>query len=112
MKELEEWIDLMEGESWPAQTANLNLLLEHSLADQTVLDNLRRLRQATKEAHEDAAVEKLLKDQAYLEKLHAQIMREVRQKRAGRPTLQVVEHSDSASTQEPDQPISRVSYSR
>jgi hypothetical protein len=108
MKELEEWIDLMEGESWPAQTANLNLLLEHSLADQTVLDNLRRLRQATKEAHESVAVEKLLKDQSYLEKLHAQIMRGVRQNRPGSPSLQVVEHSETKSASGSKKRLTRV----
>jgi hypothetical protein len=112
MKELEEWIDLMEGETWPEQTANLNLLLEHSLADQTIMDNLRRLRQATKEAHTDTAVEKLLRDQTYLEKLHSQIMRSVRINRPGNPNLQVVETTESSSALEPDQQLSRVSYSR
>lgn len=112
MKKLEDWIDFMEGENWPEQTANLSLLLEHSLADQTVMDNLRHLRRAIKEAHVDNAVEKLLNDKTYLEKLHAQIMRGVRMNRPGKANLQVVESPNTVSALELDQPLSQASCSR
>lgn len=62
------------------------------------------------EAFRSRAVEKLLNDPAYLEKLHSQIMRGVR-RRPGAPKLTVVE-PDSPLRFSPVPAISQEIYSR
>lgn len=78
MKKLEDWIDYLEGEVSLRERTEMNLLLKHSLSDQTILDNLRRLRQAVYESDMTRSADKLLADRQYLEKLQSQVMKEVK----------------------------------
>lgn len=104
MKKLEDWIEYLEGEVSLKDRTEMNLLLKHSMADQLILDNLRRLRQCVRESDQARSEEKLLNDKQYHERIQSQIMREVRKIRfAERPNLTVVtpEENLSASVKGP-----------
>lgn len=104
MKKLEDWIDYLEGEGSLRERTEMNLLLKHSISDQMILDNLRRLRQAVYETDSTREADALLADKQYAEKMQSQIMKEVRKtKLAQVSTLTVVagEETLSTSTQAP-----------
>ncbi len=103
MRKLEDWIDYIEGEGTLRERTEMNLLLKHSISDQMVLDNLRRLRQAVFETDSTREADALLADRQYLEKMQSQIMKEVRKTRQSQaPNLTVIAGEDTLSTSEQD----------
>lgn len=80
MRRLEDWIEYMEGEGNPHQMGQLNLLLKHSLADQQVLDNLRRLRKWLKWTDPCEEIEYVLDDKKFEKNFHKRIMNEIVEK--------------------------------
>ncbi len=111
MKRLEDWIDYIEGDLSRAEKAECDLLLRHSISDQLILDNLRRVRRCVELNTPTAPVEKLLKDNQYLEKLHGQIMKAVK-KETRKASLTVVSSSneEALSTSSRDPSRARGSY--
>ena len=67
----------MEGECSAKQEEKLSLLLKHSIADQVVLDNLRRLRRIVKECDPALAIEAALSDENFMAELHAGTMKRI-----------------------------------
>ncbi|MEK6556082.1 MAG: hypothetical protein AABZ31_12630 [Bdellovibrionota bacterium] len=103
MKKLEDWIDYLEGEGSLRERTEMNLLLKHSISDQMVLDNLRRLRQAVYETDSTRGADLLLGDKQYMEKMQSQIMKEVRKtKQTHAPNLTVIAGEETLSTSEQD----------
>lgn len=111
MKRLEDWIDYIEGDLGRAEKAECDLLLKHSLSDQLILDNLRRVRRCVENNSPTASAEKLLKDNQYLEKLHGQIMKAVKKETRKTPLTVISSSSEEAlSTSERDSSRARGSY--
>ena len=77
MRKLEEWIDFMEGECTPQELSKLGLLLKHSISDQVVLDNLRRLRRATKACDPAHEIEHAIADENLMADLHSRTMKRI-----------------------------------
>lgn len=77
MRALSDWIDFMEGEGTVKQLERMSLLLKHSIADQMILDNLRRLRRALKKS--DPAVDKFeqINRPEFLTDFHERVMKEI-----------------------------------
>src|SRR5690242_12917316 len=112
MKRL-DWIDYIEGEMTKAEKAKADLLLKHSISDQLVVDNLRRVRSHVELINPARESEKLINDKQYMEKLQSQIMKEVRKISRKTPltvvsTGPVAEETLSASERGPSRP--RGSY--
>jgi hypothetical protein len=74
MRRLEEWIDLLEGESGVRQSSKLGLLLKHSKPDQEVYANLTRLRRIVKKCDPAYALEAVLHDEKFMMDMHKRTM--------------------------------------
>ena len=79
MGKLEDCIDYLELALDRRKMAKLSLLLKHSIADQVILDNLRRLRRLVQSSDPAQPIYRLSNDPVYNEKLHASIMQKVAQ---------------------------------
>ena len=113
MKKMEDWIDYLEGEVSLKQRTEMNLLLKHSISDQLILDNLRRLRQSLYEIDSTRTADKLLADKTYMEKLQSQIMKEVKKAKVAEAGHLAVVNStgeETLSASGPDSSRPRETY--
>ncbi len=83
MRKLEDWIEYMEGEGILRFMGKLGLLLRHSLTDQLVLDNLRRLRRILKQADPALEIENQISSSEFLGNFHAETMAKILSGSAG-----------------------------
>jgi hypothetical protein len=74
MRRLEDWIEYMEGEGAQKWMGQLGLLLKHSIADQVVLDNLRRLRRLIKKTDLADKINDTISNVEFLSGMHAKVM--------------------------------------
>lgn len=97
-----DWIEYMEGEGDPEKMSQLSMLLKHSIADQVVLDNLRRLRRMIKCADPADDVMDKVSNAEFLESMHLKIMEQItvpekkRARAASESQLRTDEDSDSS----------------
>lgn len=77
MRPISDWIDFMEGEGTLKQLERMDLLLKHSIADQLVIDNLRRLRRVIKKSDPAKNVLEQMNQPEFFTNLHSKIMSEV-----------------------------------
>lgn len=77
MRALNDWIDFMEGEGTSKQIERMGLLLKHSIPDQLILDNLRRLRRAVKKSGLAQKPLAQMDQSEFLTNFHARVMKEV-----------------------------------
>lgn len=111
MRKLEDWIDYVEGEGTLRERTEMNLLLKHSIADQMILDNLRRLRQVVFAVDSTRKADALFADRQYMEKMQSQIMKEIRKaKKSQAPSLTVVAGEETLSTSAQDPARVRALY--
>ena len=78
MRKLHEWIEYMEGEGLLKPMSKLALLLKHSLVDQVILDNLRRLRRLVKQLDPAFEIEEKLSSAEFLNDFHSQTMNQIK----------------------------------
>lgn len=82
------WIDYMEEEADPSDRESLDMLLDHSVTDQLILQNYRSVRRTIKAADPALGYEKLLSDQGYQMKFCSQVMKNL-DKRCQAPTSSI-----------------------
>jgi hypothetical protein len=74
MGKLEDWIDYLEGSLDLGKMEKLSMLLRHSINDQVIHDNLRRLRQNIKETDPAREIQSQTNNPEFMERLHNRIM--------------------------------------
>ncbi|MEQ1663848.1 MAG: hypothetical protein ABL927_00570 [Bdellovibrionales bacterium] len=96
MSKLEEWIEYMEA-GLPQSDEHLGMLLEHSITDQLVLDNLRRLRRVIKMTDPSEDCDEALRNEQFLKSFHARVMGKIKREVKNATT---VKREKSASAEE------------
>jgi site-specific recombinase len=81
MRRLEDWIDYMEKEVDPQKLDQLKMLLKHSISDQEVLDNLRRLRKWLLWADPAENIDYIIEDKKFEKNFHRQIMQTITERK-------------------------------
>lgn len=84
MRKLEEWIEYMEGEGDLEKMGQLGLLLKHSLEDQVVLNNLRRLRRMIELTDPSDIIEDQISNSDFLGQFHQKTMKSIIQMKNSR----------------------------
>jgi hypothetical protein len=92
MSKLSEWIDFTEGEMDLKSMERLALLLKHSIADQLILDNLRRLRKIVKKSDPMTDQKSVLNEPEFLNQFHEKVMRSIRDLEAQKTDEQTTLH--------------------
>lgn len=79
MRKLSDWVDFMEGELTPKHIERLSLLLKHSIADQLILDNLRRLRRLIKKTDRAKLALETINEPEFLNQFHNRVMNSIKE---------------------------------
>jgi hypothetical protein len=77
MKQMDEWIDYIEGEAPTWQITKMNLLLNHSFEDRQTVANLKMVKDLVWQCDVYETVKDVVEEPEFLEKNHALIMKKL-----------------------------------